>query len=75
MLFMRKEFSYLCTHNFQLTKIMNNFSLQTKLETLPPELKIEVNKFVDLLIEKSAKHKQFRYLEILNGENGQLVSH
>lgn len=58
MLFMLKAFSYLCTQHFQLTKIMNSLSLQTKLETLPPELKMEVNKFVDFLIEKSAKNKQ-----------------
>jgi len=37
---------------------MSSLTIQTKLETLPPNLKSEVNDFIDFLIEKSAKQKQ-----------------
>ena len=37
---------------------MADLTLYTKLETLPPDLKSEVNDFVDFLIEKSAKKKK-----------------
>ena len=37
---------------------MSSLTIQTKLETLPPNLKSEVNDFIDFLIEKSIKEKQ-----------------
>jgi len=36
----------------------SSLSLYTKFETLPPDLKQEVNEFVDSLIQKSALQKQ-----------------
>ena len=35
---------------------MNSLTLNTKLEILPPNLKLEVLDFVDFLIEKSTKN-------------------
>jgi len=53
---------------------MSDLTIITKLETLPPEFKEEVNNFIDLLIEKSvrtcdelefqAKSNSFRILPI-----------
>ena len=37
---------------------MGNLTFYTKLETLPPDLKSEVNDFVDFLIEKSSKKRK-----------------
>jgi hypothetical protein len=37
---------------------MNSFSIHTKLETLPPDLKEEVNNFIDFLINKSLNEKK-----------------
>jgi hypothetical protein len=37
---------------------MSNLAIHTKLETLPTEMKNEVNDFIDFLIAKSARNKQ-----------------
>jgi hypothetical protein len=37
---------------------MNSLSIHTKLETLPPDLKEEVNNFIDFLINKSLNEKK-----------------
>lgn len=37
---------------------MSSLTLYTKLESLPPELKTEVNNFIDFLIEKTKKNKE-----------------
>lgn len=37
---------------------MSGLTIQTKLETLPPNLKRQVNDFIDFLIERSAKQKE-----------------
>lgn len=37
---------------------MSSLTIQTKLETLPPNLKSEVNDFIDFLIERSANKKE-----------------
>lgn len=51
---------------------MNTLSIHTKLETLTPDLKEEVNNFIDFLIEKSSKEKKKKIIPEFGSAKGKI---
>lgn len=51
---------------------MSTLSIHTKLETLTPDLKEEVNDFIDFLIEKSSKEKKKKIIPQFGSAKGEI---
>ncbi|MBE9460919.1 DUF2281 domain-containing protein [Dyadobacter subterraneus] len=51
---------------------MSTLSIHTKLETLTPALKDEVNDFIDFLIEKSTKDKKKKIIPEFGSARGKI---
>ncbi len=51
---------------------MSTLSIHTKLETLTPDLKEEVNDFIDFLIEKSSKEKKKKIIPQFGSAKGKI---
>ncbi|WP_159467898.1 DUF2281 domain-containing protein [Dyadobacter sp. 3J3] len=51
---------------------MSTLSIYTKLETLTPDLKEEVNDFIDFLIEKSSKEKKKKIIPEFGSAKGKI---
>jgi len=62
--------SYICITDKKLK--MSTLSIHTKLETLTPDLKEEVNDFIDFLIEKSTKDKKKKIIPAFGSAKGKI---